>query len=118
MLRPVKRDVPAPMRMSARPLSARLANTACRPLCTAKGATGKIAPTANKAKDVNGAVQFLGIESQLLAHERVERGVLVGDETIGERARLAFLEALGPIDEHQLFLLFLGHARELIGLDV
>src|SRR5207237_6674206 len=54
--RPVKKLVAAPIRKRTAPLSARLVSTADDPVLKKKGATGKIAPAANRKNDAAAAV--------------------------------------------------------------
>src|SRR5262249_22725525 len=65
-----------------------------------------------------GAPELLGVDAELLARERLERGSLVGHDLLRERRRVVPREAFRLVDERQLLLFLLRDLLELGLLDL
>ena len=60
-----------------------------------------------------GAAELFRVDAQLLAHQRVEGGAAIGEDLVGQGLGLRLGEALGLVDQDQLFLLKLGRLLQL-----
>ena len=115
--RPVSRLTAAPTANSATRLSARLTRRTAVPPPNRYGMTGTAAPSANATNDPTGRpdrrAELVGVEAELLANERVERGHGVPEDAVGDPRRLLGGEALRSVGGGQLGLLLLGHRLHL-----
>ena len=86
--RPVKIDVAAPTANSAITDTIAAAMVAAVPLPTRNGTNGMTAPSANARNEeiaaTHGEPSFVGIETELLARERVERDVGSAHDAVDE----------------------------------
>src|SRR3989441_10816514 len=112
----------APTRKRARALTSTLTMTALVPVRNRKGATGTIAPPANRTNDVPAAAprrapEFLRINAQFLACQSIQGTVFIGHQLGCDGFCFVLGETLGLIDQSQLLLLLLRDCLDLLCLD-
>ena len=64
-----------------------------------------------------GRAELVGVEAELLARERVERVLGVGDQPLGESARLAGGRPFARVDQRKLLRLGVGILGQLLALE-
>ena len=120
-LRPVNSESRAPTPNSATAVTPIAIGSACGPGANRNGASGSSAPAANDRNDEIAAPQrraeLVRIEPQLLARERVERVLGIGDDPCASRVGFAWRQALRRVDQRQLLRLGLGILLELVALE-
>jgi hypothetical protein len=114
----VKRLINAPTPRRPAPATTIVPTRATRPRVRRCGSRGRNAPTAKLRNEATAAArgEASGVETQLLAGQRVEATLGIADDASSERFGLSRIETLGAVDERQLADLLLRHLAHFLSL--